>query len=178
MSCPPHWFHTFAKRSCRQVKLRASAAAPTPWLRGGEEGDPSSCMQPLHPRDPSGCGKRAQQPLTVAEGRMKSWKSGAAQRCDHGQARDAKCISRDRSATETKDMVLVCVLWIFSMAVGPWLSSCIGFPIHETGAVLLFHSRENARDRDGWVGIVCWKPTLIPPDPGDTRMTLLLAIRS
>ena len=92
-------FHTFAESPCRQIKPRASAAAPTPWLRGGEK--------PLQLQDPSGCGKRAHQRLlVVAEGRMKSCKSGVAEPCSHCQARDAKCMGRDGSPTETEDVVL------------------------------------------------------------------------
>lgn len=58
------------------MKLRVSPAVPTPWLGGGEKGDPSSCTQPLQLWDPSGYGKRAYQPRMVAEGRIKSCKSG------------------------------------------------------------------------------------------------------
>lgn len=99
-------FHTFAKRPGKQIKLRASAATPTPWLRGGEKGYASICTQPLQLWNPSGCGKRAHQPLVVAEGRMKSYKSGFAEPYHHCLARDAKCVSRDRSPTETEDVVL------------------------------------------------------------------------
>lgn len=176
-------FCTIAKRPRRQIKLRASAAAPTPWFRGGEKGDPSSRTQPLQLQDPSGCGKRAHQPLMVAaEGRMKSCKPGVAEPCIHCQGRDATCMSRDGCPTETKDVGLANLLWFFSVAVCPWatgwFSPYFGFPMHEARAMLLFHRRGNACDRDGGVGIICWKCPLIPTDPGDARMTLLLAVRS
>lgn len=149
-------FHTFARRPCRKIKLRASSATPTRWLRGGEKGNPSSCTQPLQLGDPSGCGKSAHQPLMVAEGRMKSCKSGVAEPCDRCQAGDAKCVCRDGSPMETKGAVLAHSLCLFSVAVCPrasgWLAPCCGFPIHETRANLLFRSTESARDQDGWVG--------------------------
>lgn len=50
--------------------------------------------------------------------------------------------------------VSVFAVALFSPWASGWLSPSFGSPTHETRAMLLFHSRENARDWDGWVGII------------------------
>lgn len=90
-------------------------------------------------------------------------------------------MSRDRSAMETRCGVRVFALALLGgcVSLGQWLPQpLLWFPLHETRGMLLFHSRENARDRDGWVVIICWKCPLVSTDSGGARVTLLLAIRS